>query len=507
MSQPVSRSDADRNLLFGILAVQINFIDGDTLVSAMNAWVLNKQKSLGQVLFEQQKLTADQLKALDALIEQHLKIHSDNSDQSLSAVKVPSSTPTDLFSIQDDDVQASLAKLGSKPTDDKTNTYHPPPREKTRYQKLRELPGGGQGLVFVANDTELNREVFLKEIKPEYADHPDSRQRFVLEAEITGGLEHPGIVPVYGLGTYPSGRPFYAMRFIPGDNLKRAIDQFHLDEKSNLDVGERSLAFRQLLRRFVDVCNAVAYAHSRGVLHRDIKPANVMLGKFGETLVVDWGLAKTGAKDEPSTSAGDDPEVERTLRPSSGSSVEPTVAGAVIGTAPYMSPEQASGRTDLHGTSDIYSLGSTLYEILTGKKPYAASSSVEVLAQVRRGQYSPPKQVKPETPAALDAICRKAMSMQPQDRYATALELAADVEHWLADEPVAAYPEPWTARAGRWTRRNRTAVVSVGIFLVCAVIGLAISTALISAEQRSAGLRNRNRLLWSRSRLPSSRHK
>jgi serine/threonine protein kinase len=146
--------------------------------------------------------------------------------------------------------------------------------------------------VFVALDQELNREVALKEMQERHADHAERRARFLLEAEITGGLEHPGIVPVYGLGQYPDGRPFYAMRFIKGDSLQDAIDAFHHAEGPQRDAGERAVAFRELLSRFVAVCNAISYAHSRGVLHRDIKPSNVMLGKYGETLVVDWGLAK-----------------------------------------------------------------------------------------------------------------------------------------------------------------------------------------------------------------------
>ena len=162
-----------------------------------------------------------------------------------------------------------------------------------RFRILRPHASGGLGEVFVARDEELHREVALKQIQDRYADHPESRSRFLLEAEITGGLEHPGIVPVYGLGHYPDGRPFYAMRFIRGDSLKEAIEQFHrADGQPGRDPGERALALRQLLRRFVDVCNAIAYAHSRGVLHRDLKPGNVMLGPYGETLVVDWGLAK-----------------------------------------------------------------------------------------------------------------------------------------------------------------------------------------------------------------------
>src|SRR5437764_11302010 len=211
------------------------------------------------------------------------------------------------------------------------------PTAGSRYRVLRPHARGGLGEVFVAEDTELGRHVALKEIQSRYADHADSRTRFVLEAEITGGLEHPGIVPVYGLGTYADGRPFYAMRFIQGQSLREAIDRFHganakpQAAQSNFD----SLAFRQLLSRFVSVCQVVAYAHSRGVLHRDLKPSNVMLGKYGETLVVDWGLAKTIGRQE--VAADDEP----TLRPRSGSDSSATAMGQMLGTPAYMSPEQA----------------------------------------------------------------------------------------------------------------------------------------------------------------------
>ena len=141
-----------------------------------------------------------------------------------------------------------------------------------RFRLLRPHARGGLGAVFVALDTELNREVALKQILDHHADDPASRQRFLIEAEITGGLEHPGIVPVYSLGAYDDGRPYYAMRFIKGDSLKEAIARFHADEAHRSDPGRRSLELRKLLRRFIDVCNAIEYAHSRGVLHRDIKP-------------------------------------------------------------------------------------------------------------------------------------------------------------------------------------------------------------------------------------------
>ncbi len=178
----------------------------------------------------------------------------------------------------------------------------------------------------------------LKQILEHHADDPVSRTRFVLEAEVTGGLEHPGIVPVYGLGSYGDGRPYYAMRFVRGDSLKEKIAEFHADLAKKNDPGRRSLGLRELLRRFVDVCNAIDYAHTRGVLHRDIKPANAIIGKHGETLLVDWGLAKALGKAEPGSATG-----ERTLMPSSASGTAETLPGSALGTPSYMSPEQATG--------------------------------------------------------------------------------------------------------------------------------------------------------------------
>jgi tetratricopeptide (TPR) repeat protein len=330
-----------------------------------------------------------------------------------------------------------------------------------RYRILRPHAKGGLGEIFLAEDLELHRTVALKEIRERHAHDPQAQGRFVLEAEVTGGLEHPGIVPVYGLGHYPGGRPFYAMRLIQGETLLEAARRFHAADVRGRDPDERRRALRELLRRFIDVCNAVAYAHSREVLHRDLKPANVMLGSFGETLIVDWGLAKPLQSSAPGISEG------TALRPQSEEAAAETVLGVVIGTPAYMSPEQAAGRQDLLGpASDVYSLGATVYYVLTGRAPFHGQDVQEMLREVRGGSFPPPRQVNRKVPPALEAICLKAMAREPADRYPSALALAQDMDHWLADEPVAARREPRWERLLRFCRRRPVLAGWIGLGLV-----------------------------------------
>jgi tetratricopeptide (TPR) repeat protein/tRNA A-37 threonylcarbamoyl transferase component Bud32 len=504
VSRPArARPAADRNLLFGVLALQMDFVSRNALIRAMNAWVLDKSKPLGQILAEQGDLRDDARGLLEALVEKHLELHGGDPERSLAAVtprgaggNLPVLEATASKEQQQQAVASMLALLGLDEATPHGGAAVQPPASAgadsfatrsgsvgaatsagLRFRILRPHARGGLGEVFVARDEELHRDVALKEIQARHADEPHSRTRFLLEAEVTGALEHPGIVPVYGLGVYPDGRPYYAMRFIHGDSLQEAIRRFHDADRPGRAAGARALELRQLLGRFVDVCNAIAYAHSRGVLHRDLKPANVMLGKYGETLVVDWGLAKAVGRPDEVEEPG-----ETTLRPSSASRSDPTQMGAALGTPSFMSPEQAAGRLDLLGpATDVYSLGATLYCLLTGKPPVEGGDVGAILQRVQKGEFPPPRKVKREVPAALEAVCLKALALRPQDRYGSATELAAEIEHWLADEPVLAYREPWTVRMGRWVRRHRTAVTAAVAALLVALVGLVTATVLLGA--------------------------
>ena len=363
----------------------------------------------------------------------------------------------------------------------------PPLAEPTeRFQILREYESGGLGVISVVRDQELHRDVALKRIKQQNSDDPESRRRFLLEAETTGNLEHPGIVPVYGLGFDRDGSPFYAMRFIQGKRLKDEIRRFH-EANARLDrnSSERTLELHKLLRRVLDVCNTVSYAHSRGLVHRDLKPSNIMLGLYGETLVLDWGLVKIIGRGDLGGQG-----IDRTCPGLALPESDGTVTGTVLGTVVNMSPEQATGDLDAIGPgSDLYSLGTILYELLTGREPFVGNDDA-VLEKVKRGEYPAPEEIDGNVPPALAAICKRAMELKPEDRYESVAALAEDIEHWLADAPVSVWREPLSGRARRWARRNRTLATGAAAAALAGVIG--ILTVLVVQTRAYTQLKHAN---------------
>ena len=482
-------TDPARELLFGILALQVGMIDQAQLVAACKSWAVEKDRGLAEHLAELGAISTEARSAIDALVSVHVQRHDKDPARSLAAIQASGKTIEQLELLGDPELTATLTHVASGSSDAQGIGATESPRlnvgaESPRFRVLRPLARGGLGAVFVAIDAELSREVALKQLLDHHADDPISRQRFLLEAEITGGLEHPGIVPVYGLGTYGDGRPYYAMRFVQGESLKDAIARFHAEKTRSVEFTRHDMAFRELLGRLLDVCNAMAYAHSRGVIHRDLKPSNLMLGPYGETLVVDWGLAKTqqGAEeafpDWVMPSRGGDPSTE-------------TISGSVLGTPGYMSPEQACGDLERIGpASDIYGLGATLFALLTNAAPVEGGSTRSILDRVVRGEIRSPRAVNPRVPRSLEAICRKAMALNPSQRYASARELADEIQRWLADEPVLADHEPLAQRLGRWLRRHR---LVASVVAGCGLTGLACAGVAILLLQRSAWEAQRQR--------------
>ena len=366
------------------------------------------------------------------------------------------------------------------------------------YELLDVLGEGGMGVVYAARQTSVDRTIAVKMIRSEAADNEDARARFLSEAAVTGDLEHPNIMPIYDLGADDTGALFYAMKRVQGTRWSQAIGAKPLGE----DL--------QVLLRVADAC---AFAHSRGVIHRDLKPDNIMVGDFGEVLVMDWGLAKvlsqgadgrgqkSEAEEREKEGSADRPEGGRAPNPEQNaqSDVTPDLAvrsqvssvrsesdlaltaeGQVTGTPFYMSPEQAEGDTDrLDHRSDIYSLGAILYEILTLERPVEGRTMYEVLLNVSDGRIVPPQERSPHraVPAEPAAIAMKALSTRPEDRYQSVPEMSDDIRLYFEGRAVSAKEDSLFEAVTKLVKRNREifATGSIAALLLLALAGYSFS--------------------------------
>ena len=332
---------------------------------------------------------------------------------------------------------------------------------------IRPHAKGGMGLIQIAYDQFLKREVALKELRPEVIGDESIVQRFIGEAEVTAQLEHPGIIPIHTLELDNKGNPYYTMKLIKGKTFQEAIREYH----KNPSPAE----LKRLVRRLVSVCQTMSFAHDNGVIHRDLKPANIMLSEHGETIVMDWGLAKVYRN----PIAGDD---------TAGSEDQPdndsadlTVVGAVVGTPAFMSPEQASpGGPEVGPVSDVYSLGAILYVLLTNKPMYSGRATQDVLDKVRRQAPPRPSAIAKSIPAGLEAICLKATARAIPDRYQNARELMQDLCHWLDGEPVNALPMSGLEKMIYWVQKRSifvfSGVTTVVLALVLAALLMQLNT-------------------------------
>ena len=350
-----------------------------------------------------------------------------------------------------------------------------------KYLLKDELGRGASGRVILAKDKHIGREIAVKELlkdrRPEFLRQKkpgyyiNIMKRFLREARITGQLEHPSIIPVHEIGAKDDGTLYYTMRRIQGKTLHQEIKA--------ADTTEKKL---KLLSHFIDVCNAVAYAHSMGVIHRDIKPDNIMVGPFGETFLVDWGIAK--APNLPEIKDPDSIEMNNSI--DSGVKIDATLVGSVIGTPSYMPPEQAEGKIDeVDERSDIYSLGAVLYRMLTGTRPFASNNVYKTINETINGKLKHVLELNPEVPPEIAAVAMKALSKKKEDRYSSASEITDEINSWMSGGKVSVYNYTSIELLKKFYKKNKMLSIALIALTLVVISALTVVSYSFSKEKKA----------------------
>jgi serine/threonine protein kinase len=332
-----------------------------------------------------------------------------------------------------------------------------PPHGISRYEILEEYAQGGGSILYLTNDLALCRIVMLKKLRPDMAKDESSQQRFLREARVTAIIQHPAVVPVYDIGRDEDGCPYFSMKRVEGVTLRKIIDEA---------VGmnpefERFRTRGQLVDVVIRVAQAVAFAHEHGVIHRDIKPSNVIIGDFGEVFVMDWGVAHVEGDGKEDASGRNDIETS--------DDKELTAHGSVYGTPLYMAPEQARGECGADPRSDVFSLGSLLYESLTYRPLVVGLEREEIIRKIQREPFIPPRKREPMRmiPVELEAICMKALERETGERYADVKAMIDDLQRCQRGDTVKAMDESSLIRARRWIRKRLSKELLVAFLLGC----------------------------------------
>ena len=477
--------DKERNLLFGLLAAKWSGVDPVRLQAAVREWSDDPESSLPKRLVDSGVLSNSNGRLIWSFVKQAENHFDGNRAAALAAFGGEREVVKAIS------VSATASVEGAGRVGHVTSNLSTIEESPGRYKQGSELGRGGMGRVLIVHDKYLGRDVALKELLAELDPESDAGStpksapalaRFLREARVTGRLEHPSIVPVYELGRREDGRLYYTMKLVRGRTLKRAI------------AGAASLEERlRLVPHFVDLCQAIAYAHSHGVIHRDLKPANVMVGEFGETIVLDWGLAKVrGVQDAQEKDA-----VKRLQEMAQGESVAvQTLDGQVIGTPTYMSPEQAKGDVDaIDERSDVYALGVILYEVLTAQRAFEAQDVIQIQYEVIH--KTPPSVLsrEPGVPRDLAAICERAMEKDPDSRYPSVKELANEIERFQSGRLVETYEYRPFEHLTRFVKRHKAAV-STAAFSLIALVTIGLMAYVSVVTQRNAAVIARKEAEW-----------
>ncbi|QDT63796.1 serine/threonine-protein kinase [Calycomorphotria hydatis] len=474
----------ERDIAFGVVVLDSGQVGERQLARAVTDWTIHGHKPLAAHLVSKGLLDEERRLALEHQAQSRLE----RLDESIPLNEGNSSTGFNSHTFIDRiDSRGRIARLLGIAKSAAVLAEEDERQLGSRYRLLRKLGQGGLGTVWLAQDENLRRLVAIKEINTIAERDEAAIARFRREAEITGRLEHPGIVPIYQFGTdKESARYFYVMRFLGKQTLQDAINEYH----ERREAGHHdSMDLHRLLTAFVSVCQSVAHAHSRKIIHRDLKPENVALDNFGQVVLLDWGLAKIndeiGLQELGAATDSGDPH-------DSGA----TIAGQVLGTPMYMAPEQAAGRIDeIDERTDVYGLGAILFAILTGAAPHERSRDdlsssgrmAELFSAIVSNPVPNPRDYDPNLPAELCAICVKATANKRYLRYHSASALADDVERQMAGEPVSAYEEPTSKRVQRWMNehpRLSQAMGVIGAILLALFVLAGVKTYQDGIEQR-----------------------